>query len=630
MSSRKVRVKKLSVKTALPVLREDQIDPSEYDALTTENQIATGVEQAEENEYHLQTILKDAGTSNDQEIPVPPPQESATNYDELYPSRFYMPSSYIRFSQTVEECISCQYDMSTEDDEFLRSYNGKGPAAGALSEDDFERIMEVFEETAAEQTPFASVDNTIIAYDMMVPALNHLGSQSILQHAKAVYEYWKTSRQAQGNKPLQPSLKFETHQETDDTDPYVCFRRREARQTRKTRARDNKVAETLKRLRRELEDGRQLVLLTYEREMMKRELLMMDRGVFEERARLKQIKSRLGIKGEDEDLVNQKVCYFGVIEPPVSSTVANAVLQPQKRKQAEAPAVQRQPAQQRGGYSNRPDGRSLEADLVTLAEKLAEKENMLRIDIETKVANHRRWNQNHIDLTRDPLSPVKEQGMELKFRPAKTQYLMTPPASESSESMDVDEEAPEPMQLDKPEHQVFQFMAGPSPGEPMQLSQLSQPAFRRRIGRLNRLWIDRRGLSVSKKMEHDDRSDRWKYDSDDEDDEPPVYEVDPFDTRALRFRSTIPLNPYMFRGRPPIPPEVANGGQGAPQKALQLPQGAQSGQSATPPRAPTANTQGPGQTPTPAPVAAMSQGQAQGQPQAPTPVPPPAQTQAVS
>jgi enhancer of polycomb-like protein len=256
----------------------------------------------------LQTILKDAGTSNDQEIPVPPPQESDTNYDELYPSRFYMPSSYIRFSQTVEECISCQYDMSTEDAQFLSSYNGNNPAAGPLSEDDFERIMEVFEETAAEQTPFASVDNTIAAYDMMVPALNHLGSQSIMQHAKPVYEYWMASRQAKGNKPLQPSLKFETHQETDDTDPYVCFRRREARQTRKTRARDNKVAETLKRLRRELEDGRQLVLLTYEREMMKRELLIMDRAVFEERARLKQIKLRLGIKGEDEDLVNQKVC----------------------------------------------------------------------------------------------------------------------------------------------------------------------------------------------------------------------------------------------------------------------------------------------------------------------------------
>jgi enhancer of polycomb-like protein len=209
----------------------------------------------------------------------------------------------------VEECISCQYDMTTEDDAYLQGYNADPPAAGTLSEDDFERIMEVFEDTAAEQTPFASVDNTVVAYATMVPALNHLNSSSIMQHAKAVYEYWKSRRQEMGNKPLHPTLKFETHQETDDTDPFVCFRRREARQTRKTRARDNKIAETLKRLRRELEDGRQLVLLSYEREMTKRELLHMDRAVFEERARLKHIKVKLGIKAEgDEDLVNQKVC----------------------------------------------------------------------------------------------------------------------------------------------------------------------------------------------------------------------------------------------------------------------------------------------------------------------------------
>lgn len=49
MATRKVRYKKLSVKTTLAVLREDQIDPSEYESLTNEAQIATGVEQAEEN-----------------------------------------------------------------------------------------------------------------------------------------------------------------------------------------------------------------------------------------------------------------------------------------------------------------------------------------------------------------------------------------------------------------------------------------------------------------------------------------------------------------------------------------------------------------------------------------------------
>lgn len=259
-------------------------------------------------EYHLQTILNDAGTSNDQEIPVPPPQESDISYDGLYPSHFHQPTSYLRFSQTVEECISCQYDMTEEDVDFLRQYNGKPPPGGPLSDDDFEFIMEVFEETAAEQTPFASVDNTVAPYDAMVPGLGHIGSPSVMQHAKSIYEYWKTKRKEAGNKPIHPMLKFETHQDSDDTDPYVCFRRREARQTRKTRARDNKIADTLKRLRRELEEGRQLVLLSSEREMMKRELLYADRAVFEERARLKQMKVRLGVKEGDEDLINQKVC----------------------------------------------------------------------------------------------------------------------------------------------------------------------------------------------------------------------------------------------------------------------------------------------------------------------------------
>jgi enhancer of polycomb-like protein len=199
--------------------------------------------------------------------------------------------------------------MTAEDDEFLKSYNSNPPAAGTLSEDDFERIMEVFEDTATEQTPFAAVDNTVVGYDMMVLGLNQLGSATILQHAKQIYEYWKSKRQEEGNKPLPATIKYETHQETDDTDPYVCFRRREVRQTRKTRSRDTKIAETLKRFRRELEDGRQLVLMAYEREMMKRDLLQVDRAIFEERARLKQIKTKLGIKGDDEDLVNQKVCF---------------------------------------------------------------------------------------------------------------------------------------------------------------------------------------------------------------------------------------------------------------------------------------------------------------------------------
>ncbi|CRJ90362.1 hypothetical protein BN1708_017023, partial [Verticillium longisporum] len=78
------------------------------------------------------------------------------------------------------------------------------------------------------------------------------------------------------------------------------------RQTRKTRQRDVQSAEKLKRLRKELEDGRQLVILSYEREVQKREFLNLERMIFEQRAKLKEMKLKLGIKGEDDDLFNNK------------------------------------------------------------------------------------------------------------------------------------------------------------------------------------------------------------------------------------------------------------------------------------------------------------------------------------
>jgi enhancer of polycomb-like protein len=342
MATRKVRYKKLSPKTLLPILREDELDSAEYEAITTETQLATGVEQAEENvslyplspaaisrashvtprartvahltcidnqlqEVHLQSILKGAGVSSSNEIPVPPPQSSSLNYDELYATPFQEPNSYLRFSQTVEECIGCTYDMTEEDDAFLKSYNQKRPPSGQLSEDDFERILEVYEDTAYDKAPYAAIDQTIVPYEEMIAGLHQLHDAKIMQHTKDLYEYWKSRRVALGNRSLHPTLKFETHQESDELDPYVCFRRREVRQTRKTRQRDAQSAEKLKRLRKELEDGRQLVLASHRRELLKKEMLMTDRRIFETRAQLKEVKIRLKIRTDDEDLINQKV-----------------------------------------------------------------------------------------------------------------------------------------------------------------------------------------------------------------------------------------------------------------------------------------------------------------------------------
>ncbi len=110
------------------------------------------------------------------------------------------------------------------------------------------------------------------------------------------------------------------------------------------------------------------------------------------------------------------------------------------------------------------------------------------------------------------------------------------------------------MDLDKVEKAPMYGFRGVAHDEK---SSADPPAYRRRIGRLNRLWIDRRGLASPPREPNEPdmlSSDRWKYDQDSEDEgEQPVYEVDPFDTRALKFRASVPLPITALRaGKPQL------------------------------------------------------------------------------
>ena len=421
--------------------------------------------------------------------------------------------------------------MTEEDDAFLKEYNAKRPAAQRLSEDDFERIMESFEDQCAAQTPYAAVDKTLLDYEAMAHELSVMLPAKVVSHSKAVYDHWKSRKEAMGNGSIQPTLKFETHQESDDLDPYICFRRREVRQTRKTRARDVQSADKLKRLRRELEEGRQLIMLSREREILKSELLRADRMIFEKRAQVKEMKVRLGIKGDDEDLINQKVSSNH--KHPLTSP-ANIIQAPPKKKHSETPAAQR--AAGSGAIrlqQPRPLG-PVEVELPQLEAKLNKQSEELRSDIMTKIQNHHNWNRNHVDLTKSPLPPVENR--QPSFRKAQASYLLTPPASSASE-----ESAGEPTPMDLDDgvpSAVFQFKGAlVDENSPPQLM-----AYRRRFGRLNRLWIDRRPQKSARLPQPSPDTDRWKYDQDDSDDEQPVYEIDPYDTTSIRFRATIPLS----------------------------------------------------------------------------------------
>ena len=211
--------------------------------------------------------------------------------------------------------------MNDDDVEFLGRLNDGKDVNGQprkdklsqCSEDTFEEVMNFFEETSARLQPFANVDNTpFLGLEEMERSVDDSISADAQKWFKHVYQYWVSKK---GNRLLMPTIKvrvLDTSTEADDADPYVCFRRREVRQTRKTRGRDAQVVEKLKKLRLELEQARQLVRSVVHREVLNKEDLEVSRKVFEERHKLKDIKVNkqiIGEKGEDEELlVNQKVC----------------------------------------------------------------------------------------------------------------------------------------------------------------------------------------------------------------------------------------------------------------------------------------------------------------------------------
>ncbi|KAK2822985.1 Enhancer of polycomb-like protein 1, partial [Arthroderma sp. PD_2] len=325
---RATRPKKLTPKQPIPIFREDQIDLTEDDPQTTLQSIETGVEKAEETEFHLQAAINATAFGNTAQTHIPTPEtvQSSVQYDTLYQPIFSQPATYIRFSSTVEDCSGCGYNLVDQDDVALKIMNQKRDASTQTqcTEDQFEEVMSFFEETAQVKQPFAAVDNPpVVSYPEMEECFDGMIHEKLRPFVREIYENWKSRRTATGNRPLQPTLKasksieqcrkhiliylqFETGQDTDDGDPYVCFRRREVRLARKTRGRDAQSAEKLRRLRKELEDARQLIAMVQQRELGRKEALAAERQLFMQRSEVKEMKRKLGIKDDDEDLINQK------------------------------------------------------------------------------------------------------------------------------------------------------------------------------------------------------------------------------------------------------------------------------------------------------------------------------------
>ena len=398
--------------------------------------------------------------------------------------------------------------MDEEDDVALKQINATLPkGVPECSEDLFEEVMNFFEETAQNKQPFAAVDSPpVLPLDELEEQFDDTISSEIRTYAKFIYEHWHVRRSATGNRGLSPRLKFETGQDTDDADPYVCFRRRELRQIRKTRNRDAQSAEKLRKMRKELEDARQLLAMVKQREMIRKEVLNIDRALFQQRAEVKETKRKLGIKGDDEDLVNQKVV---VLHP--SGNMNTDLIQPKKRIADFSPGQQALQQQLRLPIGRGGPGE----DLRLLEDVQAEKQKAIEREIEQNVQKHIRWNEGFVDKTRAPLTPIspKSFASNSDFRQAMpaTEYLPTPPASVSDESPPNDMVA----DVDASINRVPTPFRYASPSEDD--LNTNMPSFRRRIGRGGRLMFDRRIPFRPKEAPNDHIAERYSFDSDDSD-----------------------------------------------------------------------------------------------------------------
>lgn len=148
------------------------------------------------------------GKANDANIPTPETILSNLRYDELYPPFFQQPTTYIRSSTTVEDCCGCPYNMTEEDDVFLKIFNEKRDPSAQCSEDAFEATMNFFEETAQAKQPFAAVDSPpVLSFTDMQDAMDAAVEDCVKHFAKDIYEHWKSRRVVESNHLLQPSLK---------------------------------------------------------------------------------------------------------------------------------------------------------------------------------------------------------------------------------------------------------------------------------------------------------------------------------------------------------------------------------------------------------------------------------------
>ncbi|KAH8921937.1 hypothetical protein BT69DRAFT_1335169 [Atractiella rhizophila] len=192
------------------------------------------------------------------------------------------------------------------------SPRGKGkepatPAEGSLrrmTEGELEVLMEFFEQECDVKAPSLHTELSLLPtcqeFEESLLRATDPFLLSLRQFVKVLYIHWRQRKIQREGKSIIPQLDFD---ETNENNPYVCFRRRDVKMARKTRRSDQQNVERLQRIFKDLLSSRDLLSKVLERETLKADLIKEERRVFDSRSVFRELKRRAGEDKGDEDIL---------------------------------------------------------------------------------------------------------------------------------------------------------------------------------------------------------------------------------------------------------------------------------------------------------------------------------------
>jgi hypothetical protein len=172
------------------------------------------------------------------------------------------------------------YDMDTEDEQWLATHNSCCPTAERLDVVQFETIFSRLEH-ASLRAPVRASEAAAVTRSAEAPA-------------RALHGYFSAKLARCGGYSVSPLAKAENPGGGSETDPYVAFRRRTERmQTRRHRQKDEQAYSHMLKLRRDLEQCRAVLLAVRTREQQKLDLLRCERQVLPLRVSLEDWSGQL-------------------------------------------------------------------------------------------------------------------------------------------------------------------------------------------------------------------------------------------------------------------------------------------------------------------------------------------------